>query len=226
MPEAERRELENLRSINARLLRELKALRLREAEALRLADRDGLTGLYNRRRMFELLESAIQDAASQRQYVGLLFVDLNGFKAINDQCGHAAGDRILTTVATRMSACVRIGDIVCRYGGDEFVVVLPNILEAGSVSRVADTIRERVALPYLINGAERHLSAAIGESLYPHDGDDADALLNRADKAMYRLKTRKPRPGLSLHAVNAPELARRRNDNSKSTTPKRETAVS
>jgi diguanylate cyclase (GGDEF)-like protein len=218
MLEAERRELENLRSINARLLRELAALRLREAEALRLADRDGLTGLYNRRRMFELLESAIHEAARQRQYVGVLFVDLNGFKGINDEYGHAAGDRILTTVATRISARVRVGDIACRYGGDEFVVVLPGIPEADAVSRVADTIRERVALPYWINGQEQHLSAAIGESLYPHDGDDAAALLNRADKAMYRHKTRVQRPGLSLRALNQPEHARRRNDKSKSRT--------
>jgi diguanylate cyclase (GGDEF)-like protein len=216
MLEAERLELENLRSINARLLRELAALRLREAEALRLADRDGLTGLFNRRRMFELLESAIQDAARQRQYVGVLFVDLNGFKAVNDEYGHAAGDRILTTVATRISARVRIGDIVCRYGGDEFVVVLPSIPEAGAVSRVADTIRERVALPYWINGQEQHLSAAIGESLYPHDGDDAATLLNRADKAMYRLKARAQRPGFNLRPLKHPEHARRRNDKSKS----------
>src|SRR5476651_1552561 len=118
-------ELANLRAINAHLLQELVTLRAREAQAQRLADQDGLTGLYNRRRMLELLESAIADAARKEQCVGLLFIDLNGFKGINDEYGHAAGDKILTTVATRIAARVRNSDVVCRYGGDEFVVVLP-----------------------------------------------------------------------------------------------------
>src|SRR3984957_6325970 len=89
------REIESLRAVNEHLMRELAALKQREAQAQRLADRDGLTGLYNRRRMMELLESAITEAAQQWQCVGLLFIDLNGFKGINDEYGHAAGDKIL-----------------------------------------------------------------------------------------------------------------------------------
>jgi diguanylate cyclase (GGDEF)-like protein len=207
-----RRELETLRATNACLVRELEALKEREAQAQRLADRDGLTGLYNRRCMLELLESAIAEAALQREYVGLLFIDLNGFKGINDEYGHAAGDRILTTVATRIAARVRTGDLVCRYGGDEFVVVLPSVPDAAAVTRVADTIRERVALPYWIQGNEQHLTAAIGESMYPHDGDSAEVLLHRADQAMYRLKTRLARPMMSLGAMPYQRLSRRRND--------------
>jgi diguanylate cyclase (GGDEF)-like protein len=208
----EREELATLRSINAELTRELAELKVREAQAQRLADRDGLTGLYNRRRMFELLESAIADAAQQWQCVGLLFIDLNGFKAINDEYGHAAGDKILTTVALRIGARVRTGDIVCRYGGDEFVVLLPSVPDAAAVSRVADIIRERVALPYWIQGSEQHLTAAIGESMYPHDGQSADALLHQADQAMYRLKARLSRPLVSLGSAPALRPSRRRND--------------
>jgi diguanylate cyclase (GGDEF)-like protein len=208
-------ELELLRATNAHLVRELAALKEREAQAQRLADRDGLTGLFNRRRMLEILDSAIAEAAQQLQGVGLLFIDLNGFKGINDEYGHAAGDKILTTVATRIAARVRTGDLVCRYGGDEFVVVLPSVPDTAAVSRVADMIRERVALPYWIQGKEQHLTAAIGESMYPRDGVSAEALLHRADQAMYRLKARFARPVVSLGATPYQRLSRRRNDRSK-----------
>jgi diguanylate cyclase (GGDEF)-like protein len=207
-------ELANLRAINAQLLQELVTLREREAQATRLADQDGLTGLYNRRRMLELLESAIADAARKEQCVGLLFIDLNGFKGVNDEYGHAAGDKILTTVATRIAARVRNSDVVCRYGGDEFVVVLPCVPDAGAVTKVADAIRERVSLPCWIKGTEQRLSASIGQAMYPHDGRTADELLKGADLAMYRLKARLVRPMLSLGPMPNHRPLRRRNDNS------------
>lgn len=211
-PVEEDGELAALRADNARLMLELTELKEREAQAQHLADRDGLTGLYNRRRMLELLDAAIAEAARQWQCVGLLFIDLNGFKGINDEYGHAAGDKILTTVATRIAARVRTGDFVCRYGGDEFVVILPSVPDAHAVTRVADTIRERVALPYWIEGNEQHLTAAIGESMYPHDGDNAEVLLHRADQAMYRLKARLSRPMVSLGTLPQPRPSRRRYD--------------
>ncbi len=206
-------EIERLHSVNERLRRELAEIKEREAQALKLADRDGLTGLFNRRCMLELLDAAVAQANRRRQFVGVLFIDLNGFKGINDEYGHAAGDKILTTVAARISARVRTGDFVCRYGGDEFVVILPRVPDAAAVTGVADVIRERVALPFWIQGNEQHLSAAIGESMSPHDGRSAEELLNRADQAMYRMKARLARPLVRLGS-SPPRLFRRREDKS------------
>jgi len=212
---AELREIESLRAVNAQLLRELAALKAREAETQRLAERDGLTGLYNRRRMLELLEAAISDAVLQDLHVGLLFIDLNGFKAINDKYGHAAGDNILTTHDALPISRVRTGDICCRYGGDEFVVILPGVPDPFPVSRVADAIRERVSLPYWIGNEQQQLTASIGESMYPHHGENAAKLLHRADEAMYRLKARIVRPTSTLLSGPQARLTRRRNDKSK-----------
>jgi diguanylate cyclase (GGDEF)-like protein len=145
-----------------------------------------------------------------------MFFDLNVFLGDIVVFVHAAGDKILLAAAMRIAARVRIGDFVCRYGGDEFVVILPSVPDAAAVTRVADTIRERVGLPYWVQGNEQHLTAAIGESIFPHDGSSAEELLHHADQAMYRLKARLSRPMVSLGSMHHPRPSRRRSDASAS----------
>jgi diguanylate cyclase (GGDEF)-like protein len=208
-----RSEIDTLRSINAHLVRQIDILKEREAQALRLADRDGLTGLYNRRRMIELLESAISDASQQNQRVGLLFIDLDGFKGVNDAHGHAAGDKLLITVGSRIAARARTGDFVCRYGGDEFIVILPRLADLASAQQVADSICKRLALPYRIDGVDLHLTAAVGVSIYPDEARSASALMDLADESMYRAKSRWTPASAALQRLPIP--TRRRDDKSK-----------
>ena len=185
-----RREVAALRMVNAHLIREIARLKQREAQVQWLAERDALTGLYNRRRLLEKTDSAIEEAARSQQRVGLLFIDLDGFKAINDEYGHAVGDKILIAVGARIAGRVRIGDIVCRYGGDEFVVLLPRLAGTEDAIKVADMIRSRLAGQYFIDDRVLRMTAAIGVAISSDDGESAQELLQRADEFMYREKGR------------------------------------
>lgn len=200
-----RREVAALRLVNAHLLREIARLKQREVQVQWLAERDALTGLYNRRRLLEQTESAIKEAARTQQRVGLLFIDLDGFKAINDEFGHAVGDKILIAVGARIAGRVRIGDIVCRYGGDEFVVLLPRLAGTEDAIKVAEMIRSRLTGQYFIDERALRMTAAIGVAVSSDDGETAQQLLQRADEFMYREKGRDRFSGTQ-------QLSRRRED--------------
>ncbi|MDE2427086.1 MAG: EAL domain-containing protein [Burkholderiales bacterium] len=152
------------------------------------ATHDSLTGLANRNLLNDRITQAIAWAKRQELSVGLMLLDLDHFKLINDASGHGAGDEMLKQVALRLNQCVRETDTVARLGGDEFVIVLTDLPETGDVDIVAEKILKSLSRPIVINGHDVFVTASIGISIYPRDGDHGEILLRYADIAMYRVK--------------------------------------
>jgi diguanylate cyclase (GGDEF)-like protein/PAS domain S-box-containing protein len=170
------------------VVRDISDRKRSEEQMTALAYRDALTGLPNRRLFNDRLGIALAQARRYRHRLAVVFVDLDRFKPVNDTLGHAAGDELLQSVAERLSACVRLGDTVARLAGDEFTLLLPGIHYVEDVSKVAVKLSEAMGRPFRIQGREVHVSASGGISIYPDDGQDAEALLTNADIAMYRAK--------------------------------------
>ena len=171
-------------------------------ELTRSGQRDALTDTPNRISMGKRLDSAIAMARRHEKRVGVLFVDLDGFKRINDTLGHAAGDEVLQAASQRLGSAVRESDTVSRYGGDEFVVLLPDMAKASDVAPIAQKMLRALAVPARVGDQELPLSASIGVAVYPEDGEDAQTLLGRADAAMYRAK----REGGHAYAFHADSI--------------------
>ncbi|WP_448639799.1 diguanylate cyclase domain-containing protein [Geodermatophilus sp. URMC 63] len=160
-----------------------------------LAYTDPLTGLPNRRRLEEQVESAIWEARARGDALALLFVDLDGFKEVNDRLGHAAGDELLQVVARRLRDRVRRRDLVARLGGDEFLVALPDLspeTAAAEAGRVAEELAASIRRPVSLRGTEVGVGASIGVSVCPADGDAFADLLHAADLRMYDRKAERP----------------------------------
>ncbi|MDP9146031.1 MAG: EAL domain-containing protein [Acidobacteriota bacterium] len=158
------------------------------AEMSHLAQHDTLTNLPNRTLLKDRLSQAIITAHRNDTKVAVLFLDLDGFKQINDSLGHAIGDKLLQSVAKRLLACVRTSDTVSRQGGDEFVILLSEVAHAGDAGLKAGKIINALLSPHEIGAHSLHVKASIGVSTYPADGMDADILIKNADLAMYRAK--------------------------------------
>jgi diguanylate cyclase (GGDEF)-like protein len=153
-----------------------------------LANYDALTGLPNRNLLYERLQQSIECATSNGQIVALLFLDLDGFKQINDSLGHGIGDLLLQAVANRLTGCLRTSDTVARLGGDEFVVLLPAIADMGDVAKVAEKISKTLSQAFAISGQTLFVTASIGISLFPNHANGLETLIQKADEAMYEAK--------------------------------------
>jgi diguanylate cyclase (GGDEF)-like protein/hemerythrin-like metal-binding protein/PAS domain S-box-containing protein len=154
-----------------------------------LSLRDALTKLPNRRLLRDRLQGAIARAKREERSVALLFLDLDGFKSINDTRGHEVGDWLLKAVAKRLTACLRESDTAARQGGDEFVILLPDLQHREVVTRVAERIRAALAAPFITEiGKPLQISCSIGVSLFPDHGDSDRELLQASDEAMYLVK--------------------------------------
>jgi diguanylate cyclase (GGDEF)-like protein len=163
---------------------------------------DQLTGLANRLQFTDQLRAALERAREQVHPVTLLYLDLDGFKPVNDEFGHDVGDQLLVAVAKRMTACTRSEDTVARLGGDEFAVLIDSRTAAGDAEEVSERLAEALTRPFMIDGHELRLGASIGRAVYPIDADTPDGLLRSADAAMFAVKrSARGRGSSSTHAV-------------------------
>lgn len=163
---------------------------LRERELVNhLADHDPLTGIPNRRLLFERLEQCMTLARRYETQFCLVFIDLDGFKPINDRHGHHVGDQVLRETAARIRQGIRASDTVARIGGDEFIVMLPDVSDVEGARAVSENIKKTVEQPIPHGGTELQVGASIGIARFPDHGDSPETLMSRADQAMYRAKS-------------------------------------
>ncbi len=178
----------NLQTLNDTLANEIVARKQIEEKVRHMACHDNLTGLPNRILFKDRLDSAQAMAVRNGKKLAILFIDLDGFKAVNDTLGHKAGDLLLQEVARRLQAVVRQSDTVGRVGGDEFLVLLNGIEHSDDAALVAEKILATLAQPILLAGESAKVGASIGISIFPDHGDDTEKLISFADGAMYGIK--------------------------------------
>lgn len=168
--------------------RDVTVQKLAEERVQHRATHDSLTGLPNRAMFSALLEQTLRSAKRYERKLAVLFIDLDGFKVVNDVHGHEAGDRLLQQMAARFRDAVRASDVVVRLGGDEFVVLAQELSDRDGVSATAQKLLNAAARPVQVAGGECQISASIGIAVFPDDGDSEDLLVKRADHAMYAAK--------------------------------------
>lgn len=173
---------------NFSLRREVNLRRKVEDKMRFMAGHDGLTQLPNRSLLTERLQTALHQHARHNEMLALMFIDLDGFKQVNDQYGHDVGDEMLVKLSSLLSHCVRKTDTVARFGGDEFVILLTGLVDRDDAAIVAEKILLYLQEPLTLSVCQATVGASIGIAIYPHDGTDAASLLKSADKLMYQVK--------------------------------------
>lgn len=170
------------------IARDISERKRQEDQLFHQARHDVLTGLPNRALILDRLQQAISHAQRGQRLLAVAYLDLDHFKDINDTLGHAAGDELLRQAATRIYGGLRQGDTVGRQSGDEFILLLPDIVHIEDVTIVAEKVLDTLVQPFLLNGRKVYVTGSLGLSICPWDGDDAESLLRNADIAMYRAK--------------------------------------
>lgn len=186
---------------NACLRRNLVRLSRLMKQGSPMAYHDELTGLPSRHLLLDRLRQAMRQAARQRKQVLILLLDLDGFEWINEKLGRAAGDILLQQVAYRLASSIRGEDTACRYGGDEFIVMLPEIEGEESANKIVRKIRAHLAAPYLIDDQLITINASVGSALYEGDEKSTDDLIEQADIAMSLAKVHSTPPTISFRSV-------------------------
>lgn len=171
------------------VVRDISGRRATEQKIAQLAHFDALTNLPNRTLFYDRLDQAVARARRYQQKFAVLFLDLDGFKQVNDRFGHHAGDGLLGMVAERLAENVRDMDTLARVGGDEFVFILNNVDHPDNAVLVANKILESLSRPFVVNGNACLIGCSIGISIFPDDTDDAETLVKMADDAMYMAKS-------------------------------------
>jgi diguanylate cyclase (GGDEF)-like protein/PAS domain S-box-containing protein len=180
------------------VFRDVSAAQASKREIIHSAEYDYLTGLPNRMLLNDRVTQAISMASRHTKRIAILFMDLNGFKRINDSLGHATGDKLLQSISQRLLNCIRASDTVSRHGGDEFVVLLSELDNRQGAATTAKKLLDAVAKPHFIDGQSLEITASIGVSIYPEDGGDAYTLFSNADVAMYEAKDSPTGPGYHM----------------------------
>lgn len=191
------------------LFQDLSEAKRTEARLRYLSQYDVLTGLPNRALLRDRLEQALAGAKRNGNAVGLLCMDVDNFKTVNESLGHSVGDQLLKELASRLEACLRQVDTVSRPGGDEFALVLGGVQEMENAQLVASRVQQVLAEPFVIDGNELYVSVSMGLSIYPSDSRDAEALLRNAEMAMYRAKEQ-ARGSFRIFTMNMNQRVNRR----------------
>jgi diguanylate cyclase (GGDEF)-like protein len=179
---------EALRKANETLQAQLSEINILHETLREQAVRDPLTGLYNRRYLSEAIQREISRARRKDYLISVMIVDIDNFKQFNDSYGHDFGDEILIALGSLLQNNVRIGDIACRFGGDEFIVIMPDIKPKDAEHRAQMLVRAINTMPFQQNGTEISASVSIGVALYPQHGSNSDDLFRCADAALYHAK--------------------------------------